>query len=99
MRPKRWHAGRASDSGLRHLFGSAGCVLLFMQHMWTIVQHDGPNHLELWLNQVAAPDDQAGSSSSAGGGPADGVVDIPGGTYMLGASGATQNWLSVNPKR
>ena len=21
-------------------------------HMWTIVQHDGPNHLELWVNQV-----------------------------------------------
>ena len=23
---------------------------LFMQHTWTIVQHDGPNHLELWLH-------------------------------------------------
>ena len=22
-----------------------------MQHTWTIVQHDGPNHLELRLNQ------------------------------------------------
>ena len=28
--------------------------------MWTIVQHDGPNHLELWLNQVLLPTDTAG---------------------------------------
>ena len=26
-----------------------------MQHIWTVVQHDGPNHLELWLNQVLVP--------------------------------------------
>ena len=24
---------------------------LFMQRTWTIVQHDGRNHLKLWLNQ------------------------------------------------
>ena len=24
-----------------------------MQHMWTIIQHDGPDHLGLWLNQAA----------------------------------------------
>ena len=28
-----------------------GVSALFMLHMWTIVQHDGPNHLELWLNR------------------------------------------------
>ena len=31
--------------------------VLLMQHTWTIVKHDGSNHLVLWLNQVFADAD------------------------------------------
>ena len=37
-----------------------------MQHTRTIVQHDGPDHLELWLNQVCPTLTTRGRRSSAG---------------------------------
>ena len=30
-----------------------------MQQMWTILQHDGRDHLGLWLNQVDGPAGEA----------------------------------------
>ena len=67
--------------------GPERCASLFMQHMWTVDQHDGPNHLGLWLNQVRRAGRPAPSAAGRGrcaGGRAN--VDCPqhDGTNHLG---------------